>query len=229
MVRGLDLFAQRFAGFENRYVLIGGAACDIWLSKAAFRPRATKDLDLVLVIEAVDAAFVERFWDFVREGGYSSGEVEPGSRRSYRFAKPFRDDFPFMLELFSRRPDLLEGGTPGSIVPVPVEASLSRLSAILLDEEAYRFILRSRQEESGLMVLGPLALIPLKAAAFVDLQEQRARGEDVDADDIAKHRNDALRLAVLLTQDDRVTAPRSLQDQLRELLADVDAHAPSTR
>lgn len=69
MVRGLKLFAEYFAGYEDRYVLIGGAACDIWLSKAEFRPRATKDLDLALVIEAVDSAFVSRFWAFVREGG----------------------------------------------------------------------------------------------------------------------------------------------------------------
>jgi len=74
MVRGLKLFAEYFAGYEDRYVLIGGAACDIWLSKAEFRPRATKDLDLVLVIEAVDSAFVARFWTFVREGGYTRSE-----------------------------------------------------------------------------------------------------------------------------------------------------------
>ncbi|MGN1187556.1 MAG: hypothetical protein ACI4R6_03605 [Lachnospiraceae bacterium] len=29
MVRGLDIFKKYFAGFENQYVLIGGAACDI--------------------------------------------------------------------------------------------------------------------------------------------------------------------------------------------------------
>jgi len=34
MVRGLKIFADYFTGYEDRYVLIGGAACDIWLSKA---------------------------------------------------------------------------------------------------------------------------------------------------------------------------------------------------
>ena len=29
MVRGLEAFREYFAGFENQYVLIGGAACDI--------------------------------------------------------------------------------------------------------------------------------------------------------------------------------------------------------
>ena len=226
MVRGLEFFARFFAGFEDRYVLIGGAACDLWLSKAEFRARATKDLDLVLVIEAVDAPFVARFWEFIREGGYARGEVEAGSHKNYRFSRPSDDGFPFMLELFSRRPDLLSGGAPGSIIPVPVETSLSRLSAILLDEEAYRFVLRARQAESGLMVLGPSALIPLKAAAFIDLREQKSRGATVDTDDIAKHRNDTLRLALLLRPDERIRLPRSFELALRELLSDVDAYKP---
>jgi hypothetical protein len=32
--------------------------------------RATKDLDIVLYVEALDAEFVRAFWDFVRGGGY---------------------------------------------------------------------------------------------------------------------------------------------------------------
>ncbi|MCX7028465.1 MAG: hypothetical protein NT061_13495 [Spirochaetes bacterium] len=108
MVRGLRLFADYFADYEDRYVLIGGAACDIWLSKAEFRPRATKDLDLVLVIEAVDPAFVARFWTFIHEGGYTRSEVSDSQRRCYCFAKPIREDFPFMLEFFSRQSGLLE-------------------------------------------------------------------------------------------------------------------------
>jgi hypothetical protein len=147
MVRGLKLFADYFAGYEDHYVLIGGAACDIWLSKAEFRPRATKnlDLDLVLVIEAVDSTFIARFWAFIREGGYTRSEVSDGQRRCYRFAKPIHEDFPFMLELFSRRIGLLEQSTPGSIFPVAIESSLSALSVIILDDTVYSFILGTRR------------------------------------------------------------------------------------
>jgi len=226
MVRGLKLFADYFAGYEDRYVLIGGAACDIWLSKAELQPRATKDLDLVLVIEAVDLAFVAHFWAFVREGGYTRSEVSKGKRRCYRFAKPMRDDFPFMLELFSRQIGLLEQGIPGSIIPVATESSLSALSAIMLDDAVYRFILETRRKESGLMVLDQRALIPLKAAAYVDLKVRRERGEHIDTDDIAKHRNDVLRLSVLLSERDRVNVPSSLLDSVRELLADIEVDKP---
>ena len=32
MVKGLDTFREYFAEYENQYVLIGGAACDIWIA-----------------------------------------------------------------------------------------------------------------------------------------------------------------------------------------------------
>jgi len=226
MVRGLKIFADYFTGYEDRYVLIGGAACDIWLSKAEFRARATKDLDLVLVIEAIDSAFVAHFWDFVREGGYKRSEVSSGHRRCYRFAKPTHEEFPFMIELFSRQIGLLEQGLPGSIIPVVTESSLSALSAIMLDDAVYRFILESRRKEAGLMVLDHGGLIPLKAAAYVDLKARRARGERIDADDIAKHRNDVLRLSVLLSETDTIDVPSILLISLRELITELEAEKP---
>lgn len=226
MVRGLKLFADYFVEYEDRYVLIGGATCDIWLSKAELQPRATKDLDIVLVIEAVDLAFVSHFWAFVREGGYTRSEVSEGKRRCYRFAKPMREDFPFMLQLFSRQIGLLEQDAPGSIIPVATESSLSALSPIMLDDAVYRFILETGRKESGLMVLNHRALIPLKAAAYVDLKARKERGEHIDTDDIAKHRNDVLRLSVLLSENDKINVPSSLLDSVRELLADIKAEKP---
>lgn len=46
MVRGLDTFRDFFAGFENQYVLIGGAACDILFSNNEGQFRATRDIDI---------------------------------------------------------------------------------------------------------------------------------------------------------------------------------------
>ena len=66
MVKGMKRFREHFAGFEDRYVLIGGAACDLAMEDAGLNFRATKDLDIVLCIEALDAAFVKAFWAFVK-------------------------------------------------------------------------------------------------------------------------------------------------------------------
>ena len=72
MVVGMERFREHFRGYEDSFVLIGGAACDQWMSDSGLRFRGTKDLDIVLVLEALDAAFVLRFWQFVEEGGYTT-------------------------------------------------------------------------------------------------------------------------------------------------------------
>ena len=45
MVTGINTFKEYFAGYENQYVLIGGAACDIIFSNNNASFRATRDLD----------------------------------------------------------------------------------------------------------------------------------------------------------------------------------------
>ena len=70
MVRGLDTFATFFAGEEWRFVLIGGVATQLVLAEAGLPVRATRDLDIVLCVEALDAAFGEKLWAFIRAGGY---------------------------------------------------------------------------------------------------------------------------------------------------------------
>jgi len=51
MIEGIDVFRTHFADFTDQYVLIGGAACDLWFEEAATEFRATRDLDLVLTLE----------------------------------------------------------------------------------------------------------------------------------------------------------------------------------
>ena len=47
MVKGLDQFRAHFEDFNDRYVLIGGAACFLALDEAGLDFRVTKDLDIV--------------------------------------------------------------------------------------------------------------------------------------------------------------------------------------
>jgi len=54
MVKGLEKFRQHFRSFPGQYVLIGGAACDLLMEEAGLEFRATKDLDIVLIVEALD-------------------------------------------------------------------------------------------------------------------------------------------------------------------------------
>lgn len=51
MVYGLEIFKDYFKGYEDQYVLIGGAACDILFEEREATFRKTRDLDMVIIIE----------------------------------------------------------------------------------------------------------------------------------------------------------------------------------
>ena len=70
MVRGLDKYKEFFKDFSDNYLLIGGAACERQMENAGLDFRATKDLDIVLIVEAYSADFVRKFWEFIKEGNY---------------------------------------------------------------------------------------------------------------------------------------------------------------
>ena len=125
MVRGLGLFRERFREFQDSIVLIGGAACDEWFADQGLRFRATKDLDIVLIIEVINPEFVGLLRRFIDEGGYEIRERTEGAPILYRFAKPAEESFPFMLELFSRKPEGLE--LMEEQRTIPVAAGMDRL------------------------------------------------------------------------------------------------------
>ena len=47
---------------DNRQDIID--ACDIIIGEAGLTPRATKDIDMILVMEAFNDDFVKQFWKF---------------------------------------------------------------------------------------------------------------------------------------------------------------------
>ena len=60
-----------FADDTDKYVLIGGAACDIVFTSNDATFRATKDLDMVLIVEALSPEFGEKFWKFIELSWFS--------------------------------------------------------------------------------------------------------------------------------------------------------------
>lgn len=228
MVKGMDQFREHFAGFEDRYVLIGGAACDLAMEAAGLKFRATKDLDIVLCVEVLDAAFVKAFWDFVRKGGYKNQQKSTGKKLFYRFNDPEEESFPWMLELFSRAPEALILENEPRLTPIPVDEELSSLSAILMDEGYYGFIHDSKREIEGLMAVTPECLVPLKARAWLDLTQRRDAGGSIDEKKIRKHRNDVFRVFQLLAPGNEVELPSTIGDDLNRFLEAVEANPPDT-
>lgn len=125
MVTGLNLFRERFATHADSYVLIGGAACYIHEEISAQVPRATKDLDIILVVEALSANFVREFWQFVREAGYARRQRGIDKHECYRFLQPQDKRYPKQIELFARAIGVLNIPEDAHLEPIPVEDELS--------------------------------------------------------------------------------------------------------
>ena len=221
MVKGLGLFREHFRAFADRYVLIGGTACDLVMSDVGLQFHATKDLDIVLCIEAVDSAFARAFWQFVRVGRYQIQETAEGKRRFYRFQRPSDKSYPTMLELFSRVPDALSIAEGSHLTPIPINDEISSLSAILLDADYYGWIQAGKRQIDGLPILGPEHLVPLKARAWLDLRARKESGEDVDSRSIGKHKNDVFRLFQVLDPEAKIEMPRRIVEDMRAFLERV--------
>lgn len=226
MVRGLDLFRQFFAAHADQYVLIGGTAATLAMEEAGLTFRATKDLDVVLHIEALDAKFGETFWRFIDAGQYEIRQASAtGKPVFYRFQKPADENYPVMLELFCRAPNGIALAPDAHLTPIPVDEAVASLSAILLDTDYYNFVISGRREVDGLPWVGEDRLIPLKAVAWLDMKERAARGEQVDARDIRKHANDVLRLSQLLAPDTRIEVAGKIAADLGRFLDGILAEA----
>jgi hypothetical protein len=187
-MKGLDIFRAHFAGLAHYYVLIGGAACDIIMDEVGLDFRATKDLDIVILVEALDASFGERFWAFVEAGGYQQRERSSGTKEFYRFQKPSNAEYPAMLELFSRAPDAIVPAERSALTPLPIDEDIASLSAILLDEDYYAALAANNRTVDDVPVLDERMLIPFKAKAHLDLAARRDAGENVDLKTVRKHR-----------------------------------------
>jgi hypothetical protein len=130
VVRGLERFRDHFRGHTGQYTLIGGAACDFLMEQVGLTFRSTKDLDIVLIAEALDRAFARTFWDFIRAWQYEAAQAIDGRRLYYRFVSPRTPDFPGMLEIFSIRPEQIPPVEGINLMPIPFDEGVSSLSAI---------------------------------------------------------------------------------------------------
>ena len=213
MIKGIEIFKDFFKEYKDQYVLIGGAACDIIMEETGSGFRATKDLDIVLIVEALTPEFGKTFWNFINEGRYRNKSRSSGEPQFYRFDKPETPGFPYMIELFSRMP--FEMGRENKIlVPVHIDDEVSSLSAILLNDAYYQMLLDGRTEVEGLIILNPVFIIPFKAKAWLDLTDKRNRGMNVDEKDIRKHKNDIARLAVVLDGNDSILLPEDVREDM---------------
>ena len=218
MVRGLDTFREYFMDYAENYVIIGGTACSELIEEEGLKPRVTKDIDAILIVEALSDEFVKRFWEFIRAGEYEFWQSISGKTQFYRFIKPKSDGFPFQIELFSRVPDMIKVPEGSHLTPIPVGEELSSLSAILLDDDYYHYAISHTVVLGNLNFVDKDAIIVLKAIAYINNSKRKAEGENVRSEDITKHKNDIFRIVSTFTERDRYEIPEAIKNDLRTFL-----------
>lgn len=234
MVHGIEKFKEFFAGFEDKYVIIGGTACEVHEEINAQKPRATKDIDIILIIEALSSDFVAKFWDFVIAANYGKrnigeGKDEEHKHEYYRFKEPSNGEFPYQVELFSRNQGLIDFPEDAHIIPIPVDDDLSSLSAILMNDDYYNFTIEhsSTDIEDGVRIANIESLICLKCKAFLEMTERKKNGEQVDSKHILKHKKDVFRLAAMLAPAESYHTPQKLQDDVIGFIEAVKTDLPN--
>ena len=219
MVTGMESFIQKFRDFTDCYTIIGGAACDILMSEADTPFRATKDIDMILIMEARFKEFAKTFWEYIIDGGYRFGWKNSEEVHFYRFTEP-KDGYPVMIELFSREPEYIKD-VPQGIIPIHIDEDTSSLSAILLNDDYYNFMLSGRKVISGVSVLDTEHIIPFKMFAWLDLKDRKERGEHVNEKDLKKHKNDVFRLLQIADVDTKIESSGKGQTNIDRFLEEI--------
>ncbi|HAN77066.1 MAG TPA: hypothetical protein DCQ31_04450 [Bacteroidales bacterium] len=225
MVTGIETFRSFFKQHTANYVIIGGTACDIIIEGNGFVPRATRDIDMILVIEALTNEFVIQFWEFIKTGNYAKREQSTEKRQYYRFMKPENPDFPFQIELFSRNPDLLDLYEDAHLTPIPVGDNISSLSAILMNDTYYTFLIDNSLIINELHFANTQALICTKAKAYLDIAELLKQGIG-SKKHLNKHKADVFRMALLLQEDETMELPNEIKADLQNFIIDIKRLLP---
>lgn len=221
MVNGISIFREHFSNFKEQYTVIGGFACDLLMNDAGLDFRQTVDINMVLTVEALTTDFAKAFWSFIEAGGYQARQRSNGKPEFYRFINPTNPAYPKMIELFSRPQSNVVLQPDTHLMPLHIDDEISSLSAILLNDDYYRFLLEGRTVTDGISILDAEHIIPLKMKAWLDLKNKKAEGIHVNSRDIKKHRLDVFRLFQLVRESQKITVPKSVGEDIIQFIAQM--------
>ena len=226
MVVGLDTFKAFFKDYSDTYLIIGGTACDFLIENEGFVPRATDDIDMVLIIEALTPAFFVEFWKFIKLGEYTINQIQEEKRNCYRFCEPENKTFPKQIELFSKIPDLIPHDGEFHLTPIPSIEGVSNLSAILLNEDYYNYTIEHSFIKDDVHYANIEAIICLKAYAYLDNKKRKLEGQEVKQRDIDKHKYDIFRMVFLVSPETRFEVPVIITNNLQAFVDEIADELP---
>ena len=198
-----QLFLTQILYLNSKRVKIGG-------EQELSTSQAAKDLELT-------PTSISRASKQLEEMGLLHIKKE-GVPQFYRFSHPITNQYPVMIELFTRKLDAIQLPEDAVLTPLPMDEDISSLSAILLDDDYYEFLKQGKVTVDGVTVLDAAYLIPFKAKAWMDLADRKAAGEHVDSKNIKKHKNDVFRLTELIDSTAKVVAPQGVYADIQEFV-----------
>lgn len=193
-------------------------ACDLLMDEAGLDFRLTKDIDMVLIVEALTDDFAKVFWNFIDAGGYHARKRSSGTFEFYRFVEPKNPEYPMMIELFARPQSGVHLHASSHLIPLHFDDEISSLSAILLNESYYSFLCSGRITTQNVSVLDAKHIIPFKMKAWLDLTEKKEQGSHVNERDIRKHRQDVFRLYPLVDPKETVNVPAEVYNDIQAFI-----------
>lgn len=218
MREDIQIFKDHFKDYDLNYCLIGGQACSILSDELGIEFRTTKDFDMILIVdklnEELNEEFIKIFWDFIKKGNYQGIEQGETFNNFYRFVKPRTENYPTMIELFSR--SQLPNSEDYRITPIHISEEVSSLSAIVLDDEYYKLLCEGIQIVNDISILSAPYLILFKAKAWLDLKQRKENNEQVQSKNIDKHRKDIIRLWKILEPDQEIIIDDTIKNHFSE-------------
>lgn len=67
-VKGIETFKKIFFGVQRELYNYWWNSRSIILRDATMRPRATKNIDMILVVDHMTPEFGRQFWQFIKDG-----------------------------------------------------------------------------------------------------------------------------------------------------------------
>jgi hypothetical protein len=194
---GLSHFEHYFRELKENYVVVGGFATIMLLDREIDdHGKATYDIDLVLLTTS-STQMAGKIKSYVREGEYTIQKGQQDEYQYFRFVDPKVNGFAKEIELFASEGYGIELDEDQRIIPIDPEEGLYSLSAIMLDKEYLEMIKNNIVNIDGIPCSNSQATMLLKMAAMYDLYHREDKKWK-------KHRRDILKLALLLTGEERI-------------------------
>ena len=104
---------------------------------------------------------------------------------------------------------------------IHVSDEISSLSAILLNDDYYQFMVAGKRVIDGISVLDEKYLIPFKAKAWCELIERKKQGEEGQSRHIKKHCKDIANLVELLPPNERIELSGMVKTDMQTFVEDI--------